>query len=106
LFCKNPLLNEPGINPSNIDLQKYNKIIEFKNIDIAILKIIKKDKNVYSNNFDVLFPFVIENFNKNKKDILSFLEDKNNKKKSEKIITNIYNMNVTINYEKLLKEYN
>jgi len=105
LFCKNPLLNEPGLNPSNIDLHKYNKIIEFKNIDIAIIKIIKKDKNVYYNNFDVLFPFVIEHFNKNKKDILSFLEDKNNKKKSEKIITNIYSMNVTINYEKLLKEY-
>ena len=104
LFCKNPLLNEPGVNPSAPELQKYNKIIEYKNIDIAIIKMITKSTDTYSDKFDVLFPFVEENFIKNKKNVLDFLKEKA-KKIPEKVITSIYNMNVNINYDKLLKEY-
>ena len=36
LLCKNPLLNEPGVNKHHIDIANYEKIIEYANLNIAV----------------------------------------------------------------------
>jgi len=104
LLCENPLLNEPGVTTAHADFANYNKIIEFKNIEIAILKMINKVDGVYPEKFDIFYSIIKENFIKNKEAILKYLEDKTRENvKPEQIYTSIYGMNVTINYPKLLK---
>ena len=36
-MCENPLLNEPGITVKHPDMSKYNRIIEYKNIEFEDL---------------------------------------------------------------------
>ena len=102
LLCENPLLNEPGVNKLHADCEKYKKIIEYKNIEIAMLGMFCKNPNVYNEKFDIFTPFVKEHFFKNIHTVLDFL--KKNKKIKETIITNMYSMNVFINYESLLEK--
>ena len=61
-----------------------------------------KNPNVYNEKFDIFTPFVKEHFFKNIHTVLDFL--KKNKKIKETIITNMYSMNVFINYESLLEK--
>ena len=49
LLCNDPLLNEPGIDKNCIDFTKYTRIIEYKNIDIAILNMIRKEHFLFCN---------------------------------------------------------
>ena len=106
LLCNNPLLNEPGITIKHTDLTKYNKIIEFKNIDIAIIQMMKKKPGVFPEKFEGFYLIMKEYFLKNKDVILSFIENKSIlQEHTECYIINIYNMNVCINWSKLLKNY-
>lgn len=108
LLCKDPLLNEPGVTKTHTDFSNYTKIIEYKNIDIAIIKIIQKTRGIYNNKFDIFYSIVKESFLKNQEKIKKYLEDKaTNQKSIERITTNLYSMNnVLINYQKLLNEFN
>ena len=104
LLCKDPLLNEPGVNKNHPDLKKYTDIIEYSNINIAVCNIISKKSGVYQPFFENFYPFVKENFIKNYKKILEFSE----KKKIEffekpNISTGFYSMNDKIDYEKVIK---
>jgi ubiquitin-protein ligase len=102
LLCKDPLLNEPCVTKTHSDFNNYNKIIEYKNIDIAILKMLNKTVGIYPEKFDVFYPIMRENFLKNKEEILKFLESKIAQNNGlEKINTGLYGMNVLINYTKL-----
>jgi ubiquitin-conjugating enzyme E2 Z len=106
LLCNNPLLNEPGITIKHTDLTKYNKIIEFKNIDIAIIQMMKKKPGIFLEKFEGFYPIMKEYFLKNKDVILSFIENKSIlQEHTEFYIINIYNMNVCINWSRLLKNY-
>lgn len=122
LFCINPLLNEPGINKFHPDLENYNKIIEYENMNIAIGDILlkefelKESDNTNTNTntnltknpnyFSYLFKQeMIENFNKNLDNYLLFAEQK----KCEYLVpmlfkTGIYNLKILINYEKVIKK--
>jgi hypothetical protein len=101
-----PILNEPGVTKTHHDYSKYNKIIQYKNIDIAVLQILNKKSGVYMEKFECFYPNVIENFLKNKDEIQSFLEEKQKEfPEIEKITTSLYNMSVVINYEKLYKDF-
>lgn len=107
LLCDNPLLNEPGITKTHKDFDNYSKIIEYKNIDIAILKMVNKIPSVYPEKFETFYSIVKENFLKNKEAIKTHLE----KKAAENaqlivLTTNLYSMNVAINYPKLLSTFN
>jgi len=107
LLCENPLLNEPGINKFHMDFHKYTSIIEYKNIDIAIINIIKKyPKNYYNeNSFINLFDSIVkERFIENKDKILSFLENKKNQP-IKFLNTVIYSMNVVIDYKILYEKF-
>ena len=102
LLCNNPLLNEPGVTPGHTDLEKYTKIIEYKNVEIAIMKMVIKHEGVYPTRFDIFYPYVKEQFLKNRKDIITYLE----KKKAEiseplHLTTGFYNLNVVVDYTKL-----
>jgi ubiquitin-conjugating enzyme E2 Z len=105
LFSKNPLLNEPGVNIRHSDMNNYNNIIEFANIDIAVCDIVEKTKGVFLPFFDLFFSFVLENTRKNIDKFIAFIENKKNDCNNEKICykTCFYNMNVVIDYNKELE---
>jgi ubiquitin-conjugating enzyme E2 Z len=106
LFCNNPLLNEPGISASNPDINIYNEIIEFSNINIAICDIILKNNNVFLPFFENFYPFVKEHFIKNYDKLLEFCEKKNKEfnMENKKFKSSYYNMSVDINYNKIIQK--
>ena len=106
LLCKSPLLNEPGITTAHRDFKKYNIIIEYKNIDIAILKMISKHESVYPTNFDMFYSIIKEHFLKNNETIVKYLEGKMVEYPDIiQLNTDLYSMSVTIDYKKLHKNY-
>jgi ubiquitin-conjugating enzyme E2 Z len=105
LLCKNPLLNEPGVTDKHPDYDNYTKIIEYKNIDIAILKIVQKTKSVYQDNFLCFYPFVKENFLKNSGDLEKFLTEMAKTQPVQSLRTSMYKMKVKIDYPQLLANF-
>ena len=102
LLCKDPLLNEPGIKKEHVDFLNYTKIIEYKNIDISIIKIVNKTSEIYNKNFDKFYSIVEDNYKKNYDKFLSFIDEKIVEYPEEQIIiTSLYSMKVVINYKKL-----
>lgn len=105
LLCNNPLLNEPGVNKSHPDLNNYNEIIEYANLDIAICDIVMKKPGLYNVFFDLFYPYIKENFNKNYDFIIEFVKNKiNNNYKYAIIKTSMYNMSVKIDYNKIINK--
>jgi ubiquitin-conjugating enzyme E2 Z len=106
LLCKDPLLNEPGVTKSHSDFENYEKIIEYKNVDIAILKMINKTIGIYPEQFNFFYPVVKEHFLKHNDAIMQYLEKKAKECPTEfQINTSMYNMNVKLNYPDLLIRY-
>lgn len=68
-----PLCNEPGINEKHRDFINYNNMLEYKNIEIAILGILTKK---YLNSKFNIFNDEIENhYKKNRDSIFNILEN-------------------------------
>lgn len=106
LLCKDPLLNEPGVTKNHSDFINYEKIIEYKNIDIAILKILNKTVGIYPEQFNFFYPIVKEHFVKHNDAIIQYLEKKANECPTMfQISTSMYNMNVKLDYPDLLVRY-
>lgn len=77
ILCNDPLLNEPGVTPNHCDMLNYNTLIEYKNIEIAILFMLKKSTGYYpSVEFDCFEDVMIQEFQKNMPAIEHFLKDK------------------------------
>lgn len=108
LLCKDPLLNEPGVSKGHYDMNNYDEIIQFANLDIAVCDIITKKDGVFLPFFDYFYPFVKENFNKNFDNLLEFAEKKNTQFNSEtkSFKTGFYTMNVIVDYNKIIKKLN
>ena len=102
ILTKDPLLNEPGVNKEHCDMSPYTNIIEFSNINVAICDIIGKNPRVYNSFFDKFTPQVEDNFNKNYKEIVSFVEGKIETVPPIKLKTQFYSMCIDINYTHLL----
>lgn len=104
LLCQNPLLNEPGILNTHSDFQNYTDIIEYSNIEIAVCDIVNKKNGVYIDFFESFYPFIKENFLKNYDQLFLFVEKKalEHLNKTKNIKTSLYNMDIDINYSKLL----
>lgn len=108
LLCKDPLLNEPGVNKGHYDMKSYNEIIEYSNLNVAVCDIVRKKKGVYLPFFDNFYPYVKENFNKNYDKLLEFAEKKMADENVENKIfkTGFYNMNVHIHYDDVILKLN
>ena len=105
LLCKDPLLNEPGVSKTHIDMKNYTDIIEYSNINVAICDIISKKSGVYHNFFENFNPFIKENFLKNYDKIFSFCKKKNDEFINKQIvITGSYSMRIKIDYEKVIEK--
>lgn len=100
-----PLLNEPGITSKHKDFKSYNEIIAFKNIDIAICKILNKSPDIYHQYFQYFDEAIISNFKKNKDKINEYIKKMLS---TEPYIckTGLYNMKVNIDYSFLNEQYN
>jgi ubiquitin-protein ligase len=105
LLCKDPLLNEPGINSANRDFHAYNQIIDYANMDVAICDIVCKKEGVYHGFFNVFYPFVKEHFVKNYDKLLELSQKLLAENPSPQLLkTSLYLMNVTIDYENLVRK--
>lgn len=108
LFHNKPLLNEPGIKESHISFKPYNKIITYRNVEHSILKIFKTgmdetEKPIYLSWF---FPFYKKYINKNKDDIIKYIEDlTQDKEKNGNFSTSIYGLSCKTQYKKLLTKF-
>ena len=104
LLCNDPLLNEPGVRNDHHDFKKYNTIIKYKNIDIAIIDILQKKQGVFLSQFDVFNEEIKSNFIKNANVIRDYLEKK---KEKEMVLlkTGLYNMCVKIDWKELYDKF-
>ena len=103
VFVDNPLTNEPGILPTHPECIKYKKIIEYKNVEVAMLKII--NKKIYHKEFDLFYDLYIKYKKNNYDDLLSYVKNIFDENKNLRLIETIYKMNITINYKKNLNEF-
>lgn len=104
LLCKDPLLNEPGVEKGHRDMVAYDEIIQFANIDIAICDIVDKKQGVFVPFFENFYPFVRENFNKNFDKFINFAEKKHKDLGGEAadFKTGFYNMTIRADYGSLI----
>ena len=91
-----PLLNEPGINIHHKDFDGYNDLLEYKNVEISILKYLEKTNLNY--NFHIFYKSMIEHFIKNYESIIKKIQ-----KPSKRIQLSIYsNISYNLNYSQLI----
>ena len=108
LFHNKPLLNEPGIRETHRAFEPYNRIITYRNIEIAILRTLNNELR-YDDPcrcFDSIYKKYVNN---NKQKVLDYAEsvkkeaskfkwaDKNNRVLS----VSLYNMHCCFDYETL-----
>jgi ubiquitin-protein ligase len=96
-----PLLNEPGITINHKDFNSYNEIIEYKNIEISILKYLEKTNLPYI--FHTFHTFIIENFKKKYQFIIDKIKNKQNKQFNLSVYNN---MSALLDYTNLIYKIN
>jgi ubiquitin-conjugating enzyme E2 Z len=106
LLCNNPLLNEPGVNISHKDINKYNEIIEYSNINIAVCDVVNNKSSVLLKQFFYFNDIIQKHFIKVYSKHLEFIEKKILKNKSSitRMTTEFYRLDVVIDYVKLMKK--
>ena len=101
LLCENPLLNEPGVNINHKDFANYNRIIEYKNIEIATLHLLNKKVDYYLPWFDMFFFDMVKHFAENNGDLFSHVQkviERAKPCKTKTYNTSLYNMMVYADY--------
>jgi ubiquitin-conjugating enzyme E2 Z len=105
LLCKDPLLNEPGVDRNHNDFSKYNRIVEYKNIEIGVLHLLNKHPTYWKPWFEIFYAEMIKhfvlNYSKTENHVSTFIE--NSRGKMKKIKTNLYSMEIEVNYIRLLE---
>lgn len=105
LLCENPLLNEPGVSLTHRDLESYNEIVEYANLDIAVCDILCKKEGVFLDFFSHFEPFIKENFLKNYDKIMAIAVKKQESIPNSKVFTtSYYTMSITVNYAKVIEK--
>lgn len=103
LFENNALLHEPGIKINNIEVQKYNEIIEYMNLKYAHLKI---SRNVENGMFHMFKQIIQEHVYNNSKDVLKIVADKcKTNTQMKNICCKVYNFSICIDYLKLYNSH-
>lgn len=99
-----PLLNEPGIDETFDDYERYNEIIRYKTIEVAILDAVENNK--YKEDFGELFDVMCEHFQNNRQSVYERIKLENEDMRM--LHTRIYNMNFYTSYkglkERILKK--
>ena len=104
ILTKNPLLNEPGITETHRDIDNYNNIINYVNIDSAIIDII--NKKLLLSKYEIFYEDIILYFHKNKEKVLLFIKENQTKFTENKILkTYVYNLKQEINYVQLENKF-
>ena len=85
LLCKDPILNEPGITEKHKDFLNYTKIIEYKNIELAFLRMIRQERGYFLSEFNIFYPYMKEHFDKNVEAISLFITKKKMEQDTEAI---------------------
>lgn len=100
-----PLKNEPGVNDDKHKeaIKIYNEIIYYKNIDFVILEYLKHPEKI-PDKFSIFYDSMKDEFNKNKDNILDYINNHINDKGY--LTSNIYSMNIIYNYNSVLDKYN
>ena len=118
VLCDNPLLNEPGVREDHDDLNKYNYLVFYKNIEFAVAKIICVindesneviNKKMPRHNIEIMRNFktiVNSTFQNNKAHILELINANKIKYANFIVMKNpfeimLYNLNYSLNYNKL-----
>jgi ubiquitin-conjugating enzyme E2 Z len=106
-----PLLNEPGVTKTHRDYERYNEIIKYKNIEVAIFNMLEqvsatKDgdiamASVVKDEFAIFGDIMREHFQKNKEKIRERVAGGINVEHS----ICIYKMTVFTDYSKLLLHF-
>jgi len=107
LLDEMPLLNEPGISKHHKDHKPYNRIIEYKTLEVAINKIVNKE--LLPKDFYIFYDIIVENFIKNYDDIYNKYIELEKKFDDCILTTSCYSLKVRCKYnnsiELLKKEY-
>jgi len=102
LLHNKSLLNEPGIKETHSSFKAYHNIITYKNLEIAILRNLKKDKQHLMGKCSVFSQIYTNYIKENKDNILNYIQKLKEKNKETKEITaRIYNMSCVIDYTNL-----
>jgi ubiquitin-conjugating enzyme E2 Z len=109
LLCNNPLLNEPGVNINHKDINKYNEIIEYSNINIAVCDVVNKKSGVLLKQFTYFYDIIKQHFTKVYSKHLEFIEKKTLKNKYSiysitRLTTDFYRLDVIIDYVSLMNK--
>jgi len=98
ILNESPLLNEPGFTVDHPNLNEYNEILEYKNIEISILKYLEKTNLPYP--FHHFYPTIVSKFIENYDSVLEKCKNKKNKQ----IQLTIYNsMSAYVDYKQLMQ---
>ena len=117
IFDKNSLTFEPGIHNDHYNVNKYDILVAFKNIEYTIIKQINLLQNLDENKLNLqnekcLYLFkdeIISNFKKNLESIKNNLENLKkefNKKQSNLITISSYSLNFYLDLDKLKIDFN
>ena len=118
LLNDSPLLNEPGVRKSHKDYNNYNKILEYKNIEVAIHDMIKSPATLehFSMFIDIMKQSFLANYNiiieriqaqqtqaqqTQAQQTQAHLQAQHTSTGIEIINTTLYNMSVVMDYELL-----
>lgn len=102
----NPLLNEPGVQSSHVDIPNYNKIIRFSNLSIAICDMINKSR--LPPQFEIFYPIMKTSFLENYDNYITIINKYIHDESETNIVAsvNFYTLKVFIDYLLLREKIN
>lgn len=90
-----PLCHEPGFNDTHHELNKYNDILKYRTLEVAIGKILSKE--IYPEICELFWNEIIKNFTDNYEKILKDVTKTTN----IEVNTSVYQLYAKSNYDKL-----
>lgn len=98
ILCKNPLLNEPGVHENHPEINDYNEMITFKNIEVAISGMITR--KYLPNQFEIFYSTMVDLFLKNYHTIVKKIEIRRENPDTKYGVykSSHYGMKITVDY--------
>lgn len=102
ILNKQPLLNEPGVNKTHPDLDKYSQIIHFSNISVAICDVVNQKLFIQFQPY--FYEIINEYFLKNYDNLITDIDNHIKENATPTLMqTSFYNLRITLDYN-LLKQ--